>query len=159
MGFKRVGLIVTALAVGMMVAVAPTVEAKSGKAVLTARLTAGQGFAGAKGKATFKAQQSKQSAGTSKGRGRGSDDGGACTTQPCGEQELEVEVEHLRGLAGSNLNVLVDGTLVGTMTVSSLGQAELHLNSRSGQSVPAVHTGSTVEITTQANARVASGTF
>lgn len=75
------------------------------------------------------------------------------------EKEFEVEVQHLKSLAGSRLTVFVDGNSVGTMRVSALGKANLNLNSNNGANVPAVASGTTVQIKTGGGTLVASGTF
>ena len=77
-------------------------------------------------------------------------------SQP-GQRELQVEMEHLRALAGRSLVVRVDGARAGTMKVSRTGVAQLTLNSEVGQTVPAVRHGSLVTVAT--GVVIASGTF
>jgi hypothetical protein len=79
-------------------------------------------------------------------------------SQP-GQSEFQAEVEHVRSLAGKQLLVKVNGTTVGKMKVSKLGQADLTLNSELGQSVPAITAGSKVTVTTGAGTPVASGRY
>jgi hypothetical protein len=76
-----------------------------------------------------------------------------------GQSEFQAEVEHVRSLAGRQLLVKVNGTTVGRMTVSSLGQADLTLNSELGQHVPAISAGSTVKVTTTTGTLVVSGRY
>jgi hypothetical protein len=80
-------------------------------------------------------------------------------SQP-GQSEFEVEVEHVRTLAGKQLLVKVNGTTVGKMKVSRLGQADMTLNSELGQSVPTITCGSVVRVTTSTTgALVVSGSY
>ena len=74
-----------------------------------------------------------------------------------GQRELQVEMEHLRALAGRSLVVRVDGARAGTMKVSRTGIAQLTLNSEVGRAVPAVRHGSLVTVAT--GVVIASGTF
>jgi len=53
----------------------------------------------------------------------------------------------------------VNGTTVGKMKVSTVGQADLTLNSELGQSVPTITAGSVVKVTTSAGALVVSGSY
>jgi hypothetical protein len=55
--------------------------------------------------------------------------------------------------------VKVNGTTVGKMRLSRLGQADLTLNSELGQNVPAITAGSVVRVTTTAGTLVASGSY
>jgi hypothetical protein len=79
-------------------------------------------------------------------------------SQP-GQSEFQAEVEHVRALAGKQLLVKVNGTTIGKMKVSSLGQADLTLNSELGQSVPTITGGSAVKVTTSTGAVVVSGRY
>ena len=79
-------------------------------------------------------------------------------SQP-GQSEFQVEVEHVRALVGKQLLFKVNGTTVGKMKVSTVGQADLTLNSELGQSVPTITAGSVVKVTTSAGALVVSGSY
>jgi len=76
-----------------------------------------------------------------------------------GQREFQIEVEHLAALRGRSLLVRVNGTTIGTMTVSSKGIAQLTRNSELGQRVPQIRTGSTITITTTTTNSVSSGRF
>ena len=74
-----------------------------------------------------------------------------------GIRQLEAEIENAKPLAGTNVRFRVDGALVGTAKVNSLGTARIN---KSGSVVPAVHTGSTIRVRRASNgALVAAGTF
>ena len=74
-----------------------------------------------------------------------------------GIRQLEAQIEDANALAGTNVRFRVDGALVGTAKVNSLGTARIN---KSGSVVPAVHTGSTIRVRRASNgALVASGTF
>jgi hypothetical protein len=74
-----------------------------------------------------------------------------------GVRELEVQIEDANALTGQRLNVRIDGHLVGSMTVNTLGNARLR---KTGSVVPAVHTGSKAVVRRAANGQlVASGIF
>ena len=72
---------------------------------------------------------------------------------------FRVQVEDVNLPAGTVLNVLVNGTTVGTLTLDSLRQGELELNTNDGQTVPSITNGTTVVVQTSAGAALASGTF
>jgi hypothetical protein len=76
-----------------------------------------------------------------------------------GSQVFESTVNRALGLAGMVLTVSVDGTAVGTFTVSVVGTGTLTLNTDLGQVVPAIRAGSLVEIRTSSGLLVASGRF
>jgi hypothetical protein len=79
-------------------------------------------------------------------------------SQP-GQREFQVEVEHLRSLAGRSVLVQVNGANVGRAKVSSTGIAQLTRNTELGQKVQSIGHGSTVAVKTAAGTRIASGTF
>lgn len=79
---------------------------------------------------------------------------GTATVKASGERELQVEVEHVRRLAGKTLAVTVGARKIGTMRVSGLGAAELH---RRGAAVPAIGPGTAVTVRTAGGALVVSG--
>jgi Calx-beta domain/Domain of unknown function (DUF4214) len=80
-------------------------------------------------------------------------------TQSDGSRRFKVEVEDVNLPAGTVLNVLVNGTNIGTLTINSFRQGELERNTNDGQAVPNVANGTTVAVRTQAGATVASGAF
>jgi len=85
----------------------------------------------------------------------------ASKSQP-GQQELQVEVEHIASLKGKSVVVCVNDAEVGTAKVSARGIAQISRNTELRQMVPAVAKGSTVSVTTGAactGKQVASGQF
>jgi hypothetical protein len=88
--------------------------------------------------------------------------GGAQYQSQPGQQEFQVEVEHLLSLKGKNVVVCVNSAQVGTAKVSARGIAQLDRNTELGQKVPSIVHGSTVSVTTGAACTgqiVASGQF
>ena len=75
------------------------------------------------------------------------------------ERELQVEVEHIKSLAGKHVKVFVNGNLFASPLVSSLGAARVERSTENGQSVPSIHAGSTVRVRTAAGTLIVSGTF
>ena len=73
-----------------------------------------------------------------------------------GVRELEAEIQHAKVLAGTKVRFRVNGNVVGTATVNTLGRAQIN---RRGATVPAVSTGSKVNVRKLNGALVASGTF
>ena len=73
-----------------------------------------------------------------------------------GVRELEAEIEHANALAGRRVRFRINGHVVGTATVNSLGRAHI---SRRGATVPAVSTGSKINVRKLNLGLVASGTF
>jgi hypothetical protein len=76
-----------------------------------------------------------------------------------GERELQVEVEHIRRLAGRRVVMVVAGAKLGTAKVSALGAAEISRNSERGQRVPRVAAGTAVKVRTAGGTTVVSGSF
>lgn len=76
-----------------------------------------------------------------------------------GERELEVEVEHVRRLAGKRVNVFVNGRWFARPRVSSLGGASVERSTERGQRVPRIRAGSTVRVRTLAGTLIAGGRF
>ncbi len=76
-----------------------------------------------------------------------------------GQREFQVEVAHLRSLAGRRVSVLVNGTTIGTARVTAAGRAELGRNSEIGQRVPAVRSGTRVSVRTAGGALLVQGSF
>jgi hypothetical protein len=74
-----------------------------------------------------------------------------------GETELEIEVEHIP--AGTVVNFFVGGTMVGTATADAFGEAEIELNTKKGDVIPATPAGTTVSAQTAAGHMIVSGTF
>jgi predicted PilT family ATPase len=79
-------------------------------------------------------------------------------SQP-GQRELQIEVDHIRSLAGKDVNVYVGGSKIGSARVSSRGVAELVRNSELAQHVPQVRAGTNVTVQTSAAATIVSGAF
>ena len=79
-------------------------------------------------------------------------------SQP-GQSELQLEVEHLRSLAGKRVAISVNGAVIGVAKVSARGIAEFHVNTELGQPVPTIVHGSTVTVRTSHGRLVASGRF
>jgi hypothetical protein len=75
------------------------------------------------------------------------------------ERELQVEVEHIKSLAGKHVRVFVNGSLFASPLVSSLGAASVDRSTENGQSVPRIHAGSTVRVRTTGGTLIVSGTF
>src|SRR4051812_50109494 len=66
-----------------------------------------------------------------------------------GSRRLKVEVEDVNLPAGTVLNVLVNGTLVGPLTLNTFREGELQLETNDGQAVPQINAGATVSVRTQ----------
>lgn len=117
--------------VALLVAV-PAALASRGDGTRIA-LKASKAFPAAKGTANFKAK--------------------------AGEREVQVEVEHIRRLAGRRVVVVVGGTTLGTAKVSALGAARISRNSELGQRVPKVSAGTVVKVRTSGGTTVVKGSF
>jgi hypothetical protein len=76
-----------------------------------------------------------------------------------GRRDLNVEVEKVNLPAGTVLNVLVDNANVGQITLSSMLETELELESEHGAIVPNVTTTSTVVVTDAQGKTILSGVF
>lgn len=76
-----------------------------------------------------------------------------------GRRDLSVEVEKVNLPAGTVLNVLVDNANVGQITLSSMLENELELESEHGAIVPNVTTTSTVVVTDAQGKTILSGVF
>lgn len=120
--------IVTGLLTALVPAatLAPAVRAKGGPGTRIA-LKASSAYPGASGRAKF---------------------------QSAGERELEVE--HVRSLAGKRVNFFVNSTKIGSARISGLGAAQ---DTRRGSSVPAVRAGTAIKVKTAAGRLVVSGRF
>ena len=131
---RRTTLISALIACLAIVAViAPAASAKGGGTTRTIALKGSISFPGATGKAVYKVNGS--------------------------ERELEVDLQHIRSLAGKHVNVNVNGSRLASPLVSSLGHFTVNRNTGAGQRVPVIKTGSTVRIRTLGGTLIASGTF
>jgi hypothetical protein len=74
-----------------------------------------------------------------------------------GETELELEVEHVP--AGTVVNFFIGATKVGSATAGAFGEAEVELNSRRGDIIPATTAGTAVSARTAAGVLIVSGSF
>jgi hypothetical protein len=106
---------------------APAVQAKGGGTRIA--LKASKAFPGANGKAKFQAS---------------------------GQRELEIEVEHVRRLAGKRVRFFVNSTRIGSARINGLGAAQIN---RRGSSFPAVRSGTVIKVKTARGATVVSGRF
>ena len=125
---KRITTLLAAAALALAVSV-PAVLAKGGDGTRIV-LKAARAFPAAKGSATFKAKP--------------------------GERQLEVEVEHLRRLAGKRVAFFVGGTKLGTARIGALGAGQIE---RRNSAVPAVRAGTAVNVKTAAGVLIVKGSF
>ena len=125
---KRIITLLAAAALALAVSV-PAVLAKGGDGTRIV-LKPTKAFPAAKGSATFKAKP--------------------------GERQLEVEVEHLRRLAGKRVTFFVGGTKLGTARIGVLGAAQLE---RRNSAVPAVRAGTAVSAKTAGGVLIVRGSF
>jgi hypothetical protein len=109
-----------------MAIMAPAVQAKGGTRIV---LKASSAYPGTSGKAKFQTE---------------------------GQRELEVEVEHVRRLAGKRVNFFVNSTKIGSARISALGAAQIN---RRGSTFPAVQSGTLIKVKTAAGSTVVSGRF
>jgi predicted PilT family ATPase len=131
---RRITLISTLIAgLAMMAAIAPVASASGGGTTRTIALHASVSFPNATGKAVSKINGS--------------------------ERELDVEVQHIRALAGKHVNVFVNGNKWASPLVSSLGTIHVDRSTDRGQFVPTIKTGSTVRVRTLGGTLIAGGTF
>jgi hypothetical protein len=73
-------------------------------------------------------------------------------------RKLEVEVEDVNLPAGTVLNVLVDGTKIGTITLDALRAGKIELETENSQNVPLINTGTRVIVTNQSGTNIVAGT-
>jgi len=125
---RTVILSVSLLALAALAVAAPAVQAKNDPGTRIA-LKASSAFSGASGKAKF---------------------------QNTDQRELEIEVEHVRRLAGRRVNFFVNSTKVGTARVNRLGAAQVN---RRGASFPAIKSGTRIKVKTAAGRLIVSGSF
>ena len=124
---KRTWIVTAVLAALVATAIlAPSVQAKGGTRI---SLKASKAFPGASGKAQF---------------------------QTAGQRELEIEVEHVRRLAGKRVSFFVNRTKVGSARISALGAAQIN---RRGSTFPAVRAGTVIKVKTAQGTTVVSGRF
>ena len=83
-------------------------------------------------------------------------DGKAKFSRDDGVRQLEAEIQDANALRGKRVRFLVNGHLVGTATVNSVGTARID---RSGNVVPPVSAGSKIRVRRPNGDLVASGTF
>jgi predicted PilT family ATPase len=131
---RRITLISTLIAgLAMMAAIAPVASASGGGTARTIALHPSVSFPNATGKAVAKVNGS--------------------------ERELEVELQHIRALAGKHVNVFVNGNKWASPLVSSLGAIHVDRSTERGQVVPTIRSGSTVRVRTLGGTLIAGGTF
>jgi hypothetical protein len=125
---KRTFIPLTIVALAALAFAAPAVQAKGDPGTIIA-LKASSAFPGAKGKAKFKTD---------------------------GQRELEIEVEHLRRLAGQRVDFFVNSKKLGSKRISGLGAAQLD---RRGSNFPAIGSGTRISVKTAGGRLIASGRF
>ena len=125
---KRMFIPLTIVALAALALAAPAVQAKGDPGTIIG-LKASSAFPGAKGKAKFKTD---------------------------GQRELEIEIEHLRRLAGSRVSFFVNTKRVGSARINRLGAAQVE---RRGSTFPAVKAGTRISVKTAGGRLIASGRF
>ena len=128
---KRITTLLTPSTLLLTVGV-PTVLAKGGEGTRIV-LKPAKAFPAAKGSAKFKATAE--------------------------ERELQVEVEHVRRLAGKRVVFIVGGKKIAAKKVNRFGAAEITRNSERGQFVPAVRAGTSVRVKTAVGVLIVKGSF
>ena len=79
-------------------------------------------------------------------------------SQP-GQREIQIEVQHIRSMAGKTVVYSAAGITLGHAKVSRLGQADITHNTDLGQKVPPIAHGSTVTVRTAGGVLIVSGRF
>ena len=125
---KRILIPLAIVALAALAVAAPAVQAKGDPGTIIA-LKASSAFPGAKGKAKFKTD---------------------------GQRELEIEIEHVRRLAGQRVNFFVGARKLGSKRISALGAAQLD---RRGSTFPAINSGTRISVKTASGRLIASGRF
>jgi opacity protein-like surface antigen len=125
---RTVILTVSFLALAALAVAAPAVQAKGGPGTRIALKSSGA-FPGATGKAKFQNQ---------------------------GQRELEIEVEHVRRLAGKRVSFFVNSTKIGSARVNGLGAAQVN---RRGATFPAINAGTRIKVKTASGRLIVSGSF
>jgi hypothetical protein len=125
---KRITTLLAAAALALAVSV-PAVLAKGGDGTRIV-LKPAKAFPTAKGSAQFKAK--------------------------AGERQLEVEVEHVRRLAGKRVTFFVGGQKLGSGKIGALGAAQIE---RRNSAAPAVGAGTAVSVKTAGGTLIVRGSF
>ena len=126
---KRTAIFTSFLvALAALAVAAPAVQAKSDPGTRIA-LKSSAAFPGASGKAKFQNRD---------------------------QRELEIELQHVRQLAGKRVNFFVNSTRVGSARVNGLGAAQIN---RRGAGFPAINAGTLVKVKTAAGKLIVSGRF
>ncbi len=125
---KRITTLLAMAALALAVSV-PAVLAKGGDGTRIV-LKSAKAFPAAKGSAKFKATAE--------------------------ERQLEVEVQHVRRLAGKRVAFFVGATKLGTAKVGALGAAHIE---RRNSAVPSVRAGTAVSVKTAGGVLIVRGTF
>jgi hypothetical protein len=125
---KRMFIPVAVLVLAALALAAPAVQAKGGPGTRIALKSTGA-FPGASGKAKFQNE---------------------------GQRELEIEVEHVRRLAGKRVNFFVNSTKVGSARVNSLGAAQVD---KRGSGFPAISAGTRIKVKTVGGTSIVAGRF
>jgi hypothetical protein len=128
---KRITIVLAAAALLLAVSV-PEVLASGGSGMRIV-LRAAKAFPAAKGSAKFKSTAE--------------------------ERELQVEVEHVRRVAGKRVVFFVGGKKLASAKVNRFGAAEINRNSERSQFVPNVRAGTTVRVKTAGGALIVRGSF
>ncbi len=79
-------------------------------------------------------------------------------SQP-GQRESQVEVQHVRSMAGRTVVFSAAGVRLGSARISPRGQADITRNTELGQKVPAIAHGSNVTVRTAGGTLIVSGRF
>ena len=79
-------------------------------------------------------------------------------SQP-GQREVQVEVQHVRSLAGHRVVFSAAGKSLGSARVSRRGQADITRNTERHQRVPSIAHGSRVTVRTTSGTLIVSGRF
>ena len=125
---KRTFIPLAILALAALALAVPAVQAKGGPGTRIA-LKSSSAYPGASGKAKFQNQ---------------------------GQRELEVEVEHVRRLAGKRVNFFVNSTKIGSARVNGLGAAQIN---KRGAGFPAISAGTRIKVKTTGGATIVAGRF
>ena len=123
---KRTLIPFVLVALAALALAVPAVQAKGGTIIA---LKASNAFPGAKGKAKSQVE---------------------------GQRELEIEVEHVRRLAGKRVNFFVNAKKVGSARISGLGAAQIN---RRNSSFPAINSGTRILVKTASGVTIVSGRF
>src|SRR5436305_1569416 len=110
---RLIGLLAAALAVASIAA--PSAVAQGGGTTRQIALAPSAAFPHASGKAVYKVNGSRR--------------------------ELQIEVEHIRALAGKHVNVFVNGSKLASPVVNALGSAGVNRDTERGQAVPRIVSG------------------